>query len=1340
MIQIAWTFWSRNKFRFISLLAGILIISTSLSFLFSLTESKKGTVLEAVEHSWSVSYDILVRPTGSSLTDNHNGLFEPNFHNGITGGITMEQFQHIKDMTDVEIAAPIAVIGYTRLGVDMNQLATFDEYGVYRSTVMATANNGIQDVTMNKETNYFVYEPGELSASMVYPLFYINSNKVSQVAYDYALLVGIDPESEAQLVGLNQAILPLPNDDSRYFLPQDKAINVDLDNRFYGSNRSVTIPILLSANLFADKKYDFTYERLNLPFETKDEAIDIMNKINENGNEKFLDQVHSVTKQSFSFESQDVRKQAFGNMSGLHVQTGGLFINPLSTPLSFESVEGPYGSKWPFAYRVNQLEASGQDWRETFPSFFRKLDIVNGTPVLSPQYIGVFDPSKLEISKYKDTAMPIETYSDSKAISVLDNRYNPVNPPKQINSVNNPLDFMTSPPTMLTTIDAAQMINDSSPISVIRIKVGGVSETTSQDMEKVKRVALDITDQTGLTADVTFGSAPQPVLINVPESGRQSSLGWVEQRWIKLGSAFSIGSEVRLGYSGLYLLVIFVALLFIFSSSSINFLIRKQQYAVLLTIGWRYSRITQLILIENALLGLIASIMTWSVSGLFLLTNYKDFTLLEYGFLGVASFLICMMGTAGPLMAVRNIQPSHVLKTGEVVSKVRSLFVINNLFQFSFVQFRRKMSRNIITVLSMTIPTVLLIFSVYVSIRLNGIFYSSWLGEYTKGLIGSTHYLIIGICLSISIFSTAENTWNNIRESTTIHSILRATGWKNKSIVLIILWEIVIAGLISGFFSFASSFLIILLLYKQFQLADIWIIASLSVLPVLIGFLGAIFPALQAVRSSATTSKQRNKMKERLARRIRNIVLTTLAVSVIIPIFLSVYQLFDQEAINRKSIVYVPTHSYPSDGQEKGRRNQYLLDLQMKDEGLFSAKAKINIVNQSEFDWDELVFYMVPNVFTNENNKQLYRDSAMFEVERVLINGQVSNYTLTEDTLMMDLEAKLLNNETVEVLFEYQFTVPEQGIRFSREGDNYYLAQWYPMLATFTDQWEKQPFVDFSESYHTDFNDFSLHYDLHAGYTIISSATDPEQDGSTSGTLHMNKSKELMLTISNQLTSKSIRVNNTEIRVWADPRLVSEIDEAVEMAAGAFEYYEENIGPYVYEQLDVVLNANGPSMEYPGIVTVTYNSDNKMLEHSIAHEIAHQWFYAVVSNNPYFDGWLDEGLAELSTSIYLNDFSFAKRNVQSYSKRSNLPLSKYKREDVASSLYAVPVLKLSELFSRPDNKFAAATFLRDYYDYFKFKQVDTDQFVSFTRTYFDMEDDSFFHEWLEVSELVKSEE
>jgi hypothetical protein len=75
------------------------------------------------------------------------------------------------------------------------------------------------------------------------------------------------------------------------------------------------------------------------------------------------------------------------------------------------------------------------------------------------------------------------------------------------------------------------------------------------------------------------------------------------------------------------------------------------------------------------------------------------------------------------------------------------------------------------------------------------------------------------------------------------------------------------------------------------------------------------------------------------------------------------------------------------------------------------------------------------------------------------------------------------------------------------------------------------------------------------------------------------------------------------------------------VARAAVERYTAWYGEPVEREIDLT---PGIGMEYPGLVMVA--SDPYL----IAHEIAHQWWYGVVSNDQWRSPWLDESFAEFS--------------------------------------------------------------------------------------------------------------
>lgn len=91
-------------------------------------------------------------------------------------------------------------------------------------------------------------------------------------------------------------------------------------------------------------------------------------------------------------------------------------------------------------------------------------------------------------------------------------------------------------------------------------------------------------------------------------------------------------------------------------------------------------------------------------------------------------------------------------------------------------------------------------------------------------------------------------------------------------------------------------------------------------------------------------------------------------------------------------------------------------------------------------------------------------------------------------------------------------------------------------------------------------------------------------------------------------------------------------------AASALRVYTDLYGPYPYSIMTVAaapLTYRG--MEYPTLNLLgidTYRSRRADLRYLTIHEVAHQWWYGLVGNDPFNHPWLDEGLAEYSAYSY----------------------------------------------------------------------------------------------------------
>ncbi|MCY1690965.1 hypothetical protein OVA29_10045 [Exiguobacterium sp. SL14] len=218
MLRFIWNSWWRNKERFILLLVGVLVVSTGLSYLIGTTQANNGTVVDELQKRWKSSYDIVVRPPNSRSVTEDLKLLEPNYMSGLDGGITMKQYKTIQAITDVDVVAPIAMIGNHATSASLGT-HRFDDYGVYKLTITDKQNTGL-NVEKYSSVSYLAagWTPDEnATISGVSPVA-LGEEPLLEFGSD-TMIAGIDPEAEARLIGLDDATVN--GKHSRFFDEQD---------------------------------------------------------------------------------------------------------------------------------------------------------------------------------------------------------------------------------------------------------------------------------------------------------------------------------------------------------------------------------------------------------------------------------------------------------------------------------------------------------------------------------------------------------------------------------------------------------------------------------------------------------------------------------------------------------------------------------------------------------------------------------------------------------------------------------------------------------------------------------------------------------------------------------------------------------------------------------------------------------------------------------------------------------------------------------------------------------------------------------------------------------------
>jgi hypothetical protein len=118
------------------------------------------------------------------------------------------------------------------------------------------------------------------------------------------------------------------------------------------------------------------------------------------------------------------------------------------------------------------------------------------------------------------------------------------------------------------------------------------------------------------------------------------------------------------------------------------------------------------------------------------------------------------------------------------------------------------------------------------------------------------------------------------------------------------------------------------------------------------------------------------------------------------------------------------------------------------------------------------------------------------------------------------------------------------------------------------------------------------------------------------------------------LMTESRLVGEVLLNAYVLPQHTDDQEKILDAAATQLALLSELIGPYPYTELDLV-DAPGAfgGVEYPGLVYIGTLGTSQVIRPTI-HEVAHQWFYALIGDDQVNQPWLDEAAASYTEVLY----------------------------------------------------------------------------------------------------------
>ena len=509
LAQVRSRFW-----RLASLWATVVAATAAFVLLSAADTTAEARAHGSIERNFRSAYDIVVRPPSSyTRLERQQGLVRPNYLSGIFGGISLAQWHEIEHIPGVDVAAPVANIGYVLPWGNgffrINRLLTRSRHQVYRFRFFTVEGrnlsrypngtgylyytrdplidspNGPQEVVPGHRNGVSVCSPfnslslGEPRAKTPFdPAEHEEwlcqsprnggaalpsrtgitnlSPKVVGLSWNGffpVLVAAIDPVQEARLLHLDRSIV-----GGRYFRAQERAKVGKCPDC---TSTILRVPILLASRPFVGERLVAQIERLDLPPESR--LLKILD------DKTFFEALgrlpgHVVARPEIPFArmyAHAFRKTVWASQ---YWSPGPVRYRTLGRDrLRALATTNPYSIWRSETFTQGFLPAPAENADVQFHRLQARTGNSNyvggilGTPVLIP--IGRFDPARLPrfspLSK-----VPLETYyppllpaADAASRRALGGR--PLRPTANL------ADYVSQPPLVLTTIQAMRTFFNS---------------------------------------------------------------------------------------------------------------------------------------------------------------------------------------------------------------------------------------------------------------------------------------------------------------------------------------------------------------------------------------------------------------------------------------------------------------------------------------------------------------------------------------------------------------------------------------------------------------------------------------------------------------------------------------------------------------------------------------------------------------------------------------------------------------------------------------------------------------------------------------------------------------
>lgn len=459
--------------------------------------------------------------------------------------------------------------------------------------------------------------------------------------------------------------------------------------------------------------------------------------------------------------------------------------------------------------------------------------------------------------------------------------------------------------------------------------------------------------------------------------------------------------------------------------------------------------------------------------------------------------------------------------------------------------------------------------------------------------------------------------------------------------------------------------------------------------------------------------------------------------------------------------------------KEEVQLSSYKIDaVYDEDSQSLTCTSLVTYVNNTDNALENVCFFTYANAFdqgqkpvATSNIHKAYPNGESYgniKFSKVEVEGQEQAFVQDQNNYFnVDLQKTLFPQESVQIYLEYTVQLANINHRLGYGENAVNFGNVFPIACVYENgSFVKNDFSVNGDPFYSETANFEVNLTCNKDFVVACTGNKTEllQADQKVVSCKAEKVRDFCFVLSKNFEVIENCIDNVVIKYfyYDDDNAKNHLQTAV----NAFSTFKKLFGDYPYKQLSVVkTNFCYGGMEYPNLVMIADSlPDSETFDYVIVHEIAHQWWYSLVGNNEFSEGWLDESITEYSTFLFYENNPSYQLDYQTLIENATLSYKKFVQvyTDILGEVDQSMNRKLNDFNTEPEyvncvytkgvllydslrtligeQKFFKS--LNCYFNEYKYKNATTQNLIdTFSKTA-KINLTSFFESWLEGKVII----